>query len=210
MADVFQGYFSSRTKNDFFWKNTRLSFTFVRGPVYRIKEGPGCFTKSRKEPHKGWVIYCYWLPSYPMKLCRIQRCLSPAVMLLYRVLLSFIRETTMVSVNYDVLKVLETFLKWINSIKYWQGCGLTRTFIYCFSVTLENYLAVPTKWAEYVHTLQPNNSTPRQTPSRMYMYVYKRTYTATFTAALICSYLQHRSYLLPTKSRMNKLIVIHS
>ena len=183
---------------------------FVRGPEYRIIEGPGCFTKSRKEPYKRWVIYRYWLSSYPMKRCQIQRCLSPAVMFLYRVLLSFIRETMMVPVNYDVLKVLKTFLKWINSIKYWQGCGLTRTYIYCFTVTLENYLAVPSKWAEYVHTLQSNNSTPRQTPSRMYMYVYKRTYTATFTAALICSYLQLGSYLLPTKSRMNKLIVIYS
>lgn len=121
---------------------TRLSFMFVRGPEYRIIEGPGCFTKSRKEPYKRWVIYRYWLSSYPMKWCQIQRCLSPAVMFLYRVLLSFIRETMMVPVNYDVLKVLKTFLKWINSIKYWQGCGLTRTYIYCFTVTLENYLAV--------------------------------------------------------------------
>ena len=31
---------------------TRLSFMFVRGPEYRIIEGPGCFTKSRKEPYK--------------------------------------------------------------------------------------------------------------------------------------------------------------
>lgn len=210
MAVVFQGYFSSRTKNDSFLKNTRLSFRFVRGPEYRIIEGPGCFTKSRKKPHKGWVIYCYWLSSYPMKLCQIQRCLSPALMFLYRVLLSFITETMMVPVNYDVLKILKTFLKWINSITYWQGCGLTRTFIYYFTVTSENYLAVPTKLAEYVHTLQPNSSTPRQTPSRMYMFVYKRTYAAKLTAALICSYLQLGSYLLPTKSRMNKLIVTYS
>ena len=210
MADVFQGYFSSRTKNDFFWKNTRLSLMFVGGPKYRIIEGPGCFTKSRKELHKGWVIYCYWLSSYPMKLCQVQRCLSPALMFLHGVLLRFITETVIVPVHYDVLKVLKSFLKWINSIKYWQGCGLTRTFIYCFTVTLENYVAVPTKLAEYVHTLQPHSSTPRQTASRMYMYVYKRTHSAMFTAALICSYLQLGSYLLPTKSRMNKLIVIYS
>ena len=111
MADVFQGYFSSRTKNDFFWKNTRLSLMFVGGPKYRIIEGPGCFTKSRKELHKGWVIYCYWLSSYPMKLCQVQRCLSPALMFLHGVLLHFITETVIVPVHYDVLKSFKILFK---------------------------------------------------------------------------------------------------